>query len=117
MEAIEGHLENAPTTFFLPWPDDLIPSSGDKIWLPNMMNTDEFVVVGVEYRYTRKMGFEVHVTMEATKESEHLFEEVALTYASEEGFLLEDRVPISKVLKTAGFPTTAKGFLRKNKTA
>ena len=111
MSAIEDHLVCVPTVFFLPWLLDRIPSVGDKFYFPNMIVLSEALVKEVEYDYLKRRGVIVYVTLEPSEKTPHHdFNEYALTYAAEEGFLFEDKTPISKVLKARGFPTTRKSM-------
>ncbi len=105
----DKHVDSTPTTLYLPWPEDLIPSVGEKFVFLNMMEPNiDMVVTDIEYFYSSKEGIRIFVTIEPTGGSKKFdrFDEYNLVFAATEGWLFEDKTPIKDALEAAGLPTT-----------
>src|SRR5271154_542882 len=88
----EEHIDSIPTTFYLPWPEDLTPSVGEKFVFLNMMEPNtEMVVKDIEYFYSSEEGIGIFVTIEPTEELRRVtpFDEYNLVFAATEGWLFE----------------------------
>lgn len=114
--AMTDHVECDPTVFLLPCSIDLIPHIGEKVTFTGMVVMEEFVVAEIMYWQDKKSGITVRIMLQQIGEERRQLNEHVLVSASEEGFLFEDEVPISKVLRKAGLPTTRKGLEKVGKT-
>ena len=111
--AIKSHIGSSPTSMYLPWPVEAVPNNGDALMFTSLaFAVSDWVVTMRKYFYSKEGGLTVYIETEknGAEHSERALEIGDILALAEEGFLLEDQTSITKVLETAGLPTTNDAF-------
>ena len=102
VDVLREHFQSIPTDLFLPWPTGLSMAVGQKISLSGLpAGLGKVVIDEIDHYYTSDGGVETYLSVSLT-DSDRRFDCLWLYCAAEEGFLLESRASLKKVLQKAG---------------
>jgi hypothetical protein len=101
--AIEPHVDSNPTFLLLSWPSTILPPEGQLISLTGMVSPfNEVLVLKHDFDFNSELGVTIDITVRADNVHGVDCNLDTLLYASQEGWIFENEVPVQAALQHAG---------------